>query len=202
LELKGFELLGDERIGHGGFLVLRRLRLRLVGADGSRTKEGMWDFVERPMGLDAVVVVLWRKGPQVLLRHCLRVPLQFGRPTPPPLLGAELVAGILEPGDDLHARAAAEAMEEAGLRIDPRQVQTLGAPLYPSPGMCPELFHFVCAEVADQVAAPPPGDGSPFEEGARLEWISLDDALQRCARGEIQDMKTETGLRRLREKIG
>src|SRR5438876_197642 len=164
----------------------------------------MWDFVERPMGLDAVVVALWRTaphGPQVLLRHGLRVPLQFGRPEPRPLLGPELVAGILEPGDDLHLRAAAEAMEEAGLRIDPRGVQNLGAPLFPSPGMCAELFHFVCADAGDQEATPPSGDGSPFEEGARLEWASLDDALRRCANGEIQDMKTEIGLRRLREKL-
>ena len=45
----------------------------------------------------------------------------------------------------------------------------------------------------------PTTDGSPFEEGARLEWVSLDEALARCARGEIRDMKTEIGLRRLRE---
>ena len=203
MDLKELEVLGDERIGQGGFLVLRRLRLRLVGADGTRTKEGMWDFVERPMGLDAVVVALWRHrdAPEVLLRHALRVPLQFGRPEHRPLLGPELVAGILEPGDDLHVRAAAEAMEEAGLRIDPAKVDRLGAPLFPSPGMCAELFHFVCADAGDQEPTPPAGDGSPFEEGARLEWIALDDALRRCATGEIEDMKTEIGLRRLREKL-
>jgi len=67
--------------------------------------------------------------------------------------------------------------------------------------MCPELFHFVAAEVADQIPVPPAGDGSPFEEGARLEWVGLDDALRRCATGEIEDMKTEIGLRRLREKL-
>ena len=201
MDVKSIEVLGDERIGQGGFLVLRRLRLRLVGADGSRTKEGLWDFVERPMGLDAVVVALWRnaKKPEVLLRHGLRVPLQFGRPERRPLLGAELVAGILEPSDEMKARATAEAMEEAGLRIE--RVELLGPPLFPSPGMCAELFHFVAAEVPDQVPAAPLGDGSPFEEGARLEWASLDDALRRCASGEIQDMKTEIGLRRLREKV-
>jgi len=32
-----------------------------------------------------------------------------------------------------------------------------------------------------------------------LEWVGLDAALARCARGEIQDLKTELGLRRLRE---
>jgi hypothetical protein len=66
--------------------------------------------------------------------------------------------------------------------------------------MCAEVFQFVCCEVApDALAHPPGGDGSPFEEGARLEWVSLDEALARCASGEIRDMKTEVGLRRLRE---
>ena len=202
MELKELEVLGDERVGQGGFLHVRRLRLRLVGTDGTKTREGMWDYVERPIGLDAVVVALWRnrKGPEVLLRHGLRVPLQFGRPEKRPLLGAELVAGILEPGDQVEPRAIAEAMEEAGLRID--QVERLGPPLFPSPGMCAELFHFVAAEVPDQVPVLPVGDGSPFEEGARVEWVGLDDALRRCALGEITDMKTEIGLRRLRQKLG
>ena len=202
MHLESIELSKDERIGQGGFLVLRRLRMRLVGADGSRTAEGMWDFVERPAGLDAVVVVLWRKGPEVLLRSGLRVPLQFGRPEPQPMLLPELVAGIVENGDDLRERAAAEALEEAGLRIEARNVELLGPASFPSPGMCAELFNFVCAEVAtDASAAPPAGDGSPFEEGARLEWVALDEALRRCAAGEIRDMKTEVGLRRLRERL-
>ena len=210
MELKSIEVVSDQRVGQGGFLVLRRLRLRLVRADGSRTAEGLWDYVERPMGLDAVVVALYRRRQgvvEVLLRSGLRVPLQFGRPAPQEeLLFPELVAGILERGEESAAatqkRAADEALEEAGLRIDARSVELLGPPLYPTPGLCAELFHFVRAEVREQEAALPQGDGSPFEEGARLEWVPLDEALARCARGEIQDLKTELGLRRLREALG
>ena len=210
MELKSIEVISDQRLGQGGFLLLRRLRLRLVRADGSRTQEGLWDYLERPMGLDAVVVALYRRrkgGVEVLLRWGLRVPLQFGRPHPPAgLLFPELVAGILERGEESAAaaqqRAADEALEEAGLRVEAKSVELLGPPLYPSPGMCAELFHFVRAEVPDQQAALPQGDGSPFEEGARLEWVALDEALARCARGEIQDLKTELGLRRLRESLG
>ena len=210
MELKSIEVVSDQRVGQGGFLLLRRMRLRLIRADGSRTGEGIWDYVERPMGLDAVVVALYRRrasAVEVLLRSGLRVPVQFGRPHPPAgLLFPELVAGILERGEESAAavqqRAADEALEEAGLRVDPGSVERLGPPLYPSPGMCAELFHFVRAEVRDQVAANPQGDGSPFEEGARLEWVALDEALARCARGEIQDLKTELSLRRLRESLG
>ena len=206
MEVKGFEVIGDERVGEGGHLRLRRMRMRLVLSDGSRTAEGSWDYVERPMGLDAVVVALFRRSKgevEVLLRHGIRIPIQFGRTDQPAsLLFPELVAGILEPGDDLFERAAAEAMEEAGLRVPASSVRILGPAVFPTPGMCAELFHFVSCEVApDAVAHPPGGDGSPFEEGARLEWAPLDDALARCARGEVRDMKTEIGLRRLRELL-
>jgi ADP-ribose pyrophosphatase len=205
LELTDVELLSDDRTGQGGHLLIRRLRLRMVLADGSRTREGSWDFVERPMGLDAVVLALYRRtsaGVEVLLRSALRVPLRFGRPEPRPLLFAELVAGILEPGDDLAGRAAAEALEEAGLRVKPSDVQILGPPMFPTPGMCAELFHFAACEVQPTaVAGVPTGDGSPFEQGARLEWVDLDEALTRVARGELQDLKTEIGLRRLRDRL-
>jgi ADP-ribose pyrophosphatase len=205
LELKRIEKLGDERVGEGGHLVIRRLKLRMHGAQGEQTKVGSWDFVERPMGLDAVVLVLWRRRDsviEVLLRSGLRVPLQFGRSEPRPLLFTELVAGILEPGDDLRQRAADEALEEAGLRVQAHEVQALGPPMFPTPGMCAELFNFASCEVAaDAVAAVPRGDGSPFEEGAKLEWLTLDEAMQRISRAEIQDLKTEIGLRRLRDIV-
>jgi ADP-ribose pyrophosphatase len=201
--IAGFDVLSDQRVGEGGHLRVRRLRLRLVREDGTRTAEGGWDYVERPMGLDAVVLALYRRqgaGVEVLLRAGVRVPLQFGRPDKRPLLFSELVAGILEPGDDLAQRAAAEALEEAGLQIAPAAFRPLGAPMFPTPGMCAELFHFVCAEVPLGTAAQvPAGDGSIFEEGARLEWVDLEEALTRCARGQIQDLKTEVGLRRLRD---
>jgi ADP-ribose pyrophosphatase len=207
VEVQGFEVTGDERVGEGGYLRLRRMRLRLLLSDGSRTAEGTWDYVERPIGLDAVVVAIFRRRAgtvEVLLRHGVRVPVQFGRPEKPDrVLFPELVAGIVETGDDLFQRAAAEAMEEAGLRVAPGSVQLLGPASFPTPGMCAEAFHFLCCEVAaDAVAHPVTGDGSPFEEGARLEWAPLEEALARCGRGEIRDLKTEIGLRRLQQRLG
>lgn len=205
MEVERFEVTADERVGEGGYLRLRRMRMRLVLSDGSRTEEGTWDYVERPVGLDAVVVAIFRRTPavEVLLRHGVRVPLQFGRPERQDgVLFPELVAGIVETGDDLFQRAAAEAMEEAGLRVDPASVRLLGPASFPTPGMCAEIFHFVSCEVgADAVAHAVTGDGSPFEEGARLEWTPLEEALERCRRGEIRDLKTETGLRRLQEAL-
>jgi 8-oxo-dGTP pyrophosphatase MutT (NUDIX family) len=204
----GYEVLSDERLNQDGFLTLRRLRLRVRRADGSLSREGRYDFVERPMGKDAVVVALWHRaatGVRVLLRRAPRVPLWFRDAA----LGAqfvELVAGILEKGEDdwpaMQRRAAAEAYEEAGLRVPADAVVRLGPAAYPTPGMFAERFYFVAAEVADPGAAEaPPTDGSPFEEGADLMWLALDEALARCDDGRISDLKTELGLRRLRAMV-
>jgi ADP-ribose pyrophosphatase len=206
------DVVSDERVGGGGFLTIRRLRLRMVREDGSRSAEGLYDFVERPMGLDAVVLALWHRDAggrvRVLLREGVRPPLVFGRPELGRALrfSTELVAGILERGEDdfaaLQRRAADEALEEAGLTVEARAVERLGPPTYPTPGMCAEKFHLAAVEVTNPDAAVrPEGDGSPFEEGARLVWLDLDEALERCRRGEIEDMKTEVGLRRLRERL-
>lgn len=206
LRARDLEVLHDEKVGDGGYLVIRRLRLRVVLSDGSRTKDGKWDFVERPSGLDAVVVALFRRRNgevEVLLRAGTRVPLILGRSEPRArFLFPELIAGIVEPNDVIARRATEEAMEEAGVQVPAASVATLGPPMFPTPGMCAEQFHFVCCEVAaDAEASPPRGDGSPFEEGAELEWVGLEEALDRCRRGEIQDLKTEVGLRRLREQV-
>jgi ADP-ribose pyrophosphatase len=213
VSIVGFEVISDERVGQGGFLAIRRLRLRLVRADGSRTDEGLYDFVERPIGLDAVVLAIWHRAPsgvEVLVRDGLRVPLEFGRADRPrpPRLHTELVAGIIERGEDsadaIRRRAAAEAHEEAGLDIAAESVIALGAPVFPTAGMCAELFHLLAVEVSAAAIAraqPPPGDGSPFEEGARIRWLALDEALRQCTRGEINDLKTEVALRRLADYL-
>jgi 8-oxo-dGTP pyrophosphatase MutT (NUDIX family) len=213
--IRAYEVIEERRIGEGGFLAIRRLRLRLVREDGSKTDEGLYDFVERPMGLDAVVLALWSRradgGVDVLVRDGLRVPLYFGRPQPPgpPPRFTELVAGILEKGEDsdaaLRQRAVAEAHEEAGVTIAAASIALLGAGTFPTPGMCAEEFRLAACEVSAAARAsmvPPPLDGSPFEEGAMLRWLDLDHAIAACVRGEITDMKTEVTLRRLRERLG
>lgn len=213
MAVRGYRVVDERVVGEGGFLTIRRLRLKLEREDGSLTGEGVYDFVERPIGLDAVVIALWSRGErgvEVLLRDGLRVPLDFGRPEAHrlPRRFTEVVAGILEVGEDSFAavqeRAAAEALEEAGLRIAAERVERCGPPMFPTPGMCPELFWLVDCEVSAEAraaAVAPPLDGSPFEEGARLRWMPLDEALAACARGEICDLKTELLLRRLADKI-
>ncbi len=204
----------DERVGGGGFLEIRRLRLRNRRADGSLSEPFVSDSIARPYGQDAVIVVVFARtarGIEVLLRSGMRPALLFGRdaqvaplPEPPPtLFVTELVAGILEAGDHgeagLRVRAAHETLEEGGFVVDPATIVVLGAGSLPSPGAMVEKFYFVAVEVDPQAQQPLAGDGSPMEEGASTWWMPLDDALAACMRGEIADLKTELGLRRLRD---
>ncbi len=202
-----------------GFLRLRRLRARNRRADGSASPEYPIDVIDRPT-LDAVAVCLWARtlrGVEVLTRRGLRPAVYFRRgkpaafPEPEYLLVEELVAGVLEPGEQglaaLQRRGAEETREEAGLEVDPGALRPLGGPFFMLPGIASEKIHLLEAEVARPPGdgpyhAPAEGDGSPLEEGALLAWRELAAAIRACEAGEIEDAKTELALRRLAARLG
>ncbi|MDQ3366977.1 MAG: NUDIX hydrolase [Myxococcota bacterium] len=206
----------DEQVGAGGFLQIRRLRLRNRRGDGTISAPYVCDSMVRPYGQDAVVVAVYARDPrgtQVLVRAGLRPPLIFGRDVtraplpeaPPTPFLTELVAGILEDGDrgeaGLRTRAAAEVREEAGFVVTAEAIELLGAGMYPTPGAMVERFYFVAVAVDPASQLDLVGDGSPMEEGARTRWLGLDEAIAACVRGDISDLKTEAGLRRLRDHL-
>lgn len=216
--IAGLEIEKEELIGRGGFLAIRRLTVRNRREDGSRSRPYLCDMVERPMGLDAVVVAVFTRarGPvEVLLRDALRPSLVLGRdgtsPTPLPdtrdrLRFPELVAGIIEgedKGEDgVKHRAALEVAEEAGYQVRAADVLLLGAGTFPVPGMIGERWWLTAVEVADpDHQGPPEGDGSPMEEGAESRWMPLDAAIAACVAGTLEDTKTELTLRRLRDQL-
>ncbi|HEY5924886.1 MAG TPA: hypothetical protein VIV11_24565 [Kofleriaceae bacterium] len=215
-EVRDLIVDSDERVGDGGFLAIRRLHLRNVRGDGSASQQYVCDAVVRPFGQDAVVVVVFartERGVEVLVRHGLRPVLVMGRdparaPLPeqkPALFLTELVAGIIEEGDQgeagLKARAAHEVHEEAGFLVEQDKVVLLGAGMFPSPGCLVEKFYFTAVEVDPATQQPLQGDGSPMEEGARTAWLLLDDAIAACRNGQLTDLKTELGLRRFKESL-
>jgi ADP-ribose pyrophosphatase len=199
-----------------GFLRLKRLRLRNVYADGTRSEPYACDVLSR-RDVDAVTVVLYeidgRRRVRVLLKEGLRPAVflrgtkNLARPDAKPwLFVAEIAAGVLEPDDDgadgVERRAAAEAEEECGVAIDPAAVESLGGPMFPSPGVTDEKVHFRAARASVDSARGGDGDGSKMEEGQRVLVLDLVDAIARCRGGEIPDMKTEIGLLRLCDRIG
>ena len=199
-----------------GFLKLRRLRIRNVYADGSRSAPYACDVMSR-RDVDAVTVVLYEvdreRRVRVLLKEGLR-PAVFlrkdktlARPDAKPwLFVAEIAAGVLEKSDDgeggIERRAALEAEEECGLAVDPATIEPLGGSMFPSPGVTDECVYFRAARVPVEHARGGAGDGSKMEEGQRVLVLDLPEAIARCRRGEIPDMKTEIGLLRLCDRIG
>jgi ADP-ribose pyrophosphatase len=215
-DVVGFVIDSDERVGEGGFLAIRRLRMRNRRGDGSISQQYVCDSIVRPYGQDAVVVAVYARtaeGIEVVVRDGLRPPLIMGRdpsraplPEPPPrMFVSELVAGIIELDDTgeagLRQRAAHEVAEEAGFTVEPAAVILLGAGSYPSPGAMIEKFYFTAVEVDPAAQQRLGGDGSPMEEGARTRWWPLDRAIDACVSGELADLKTELGLRRLRDHL-
>jgi ADP-ribose pyrophosphatase len=218
-DVVGLIVDSDERVGGGGFLMIRRLRLRNRRGDGSASAPYVCDSITRPYGQDAVVVAVYardaaaRGGARVLVRDGLRPAIALGRdaaraPVPesaPSMWLTELVAGIVEADDrgeaGLRVRAAHEVEEEAGFTVAPERVELLGAGMLPSPGSMVEKFYFAAVEVDAAAQQALAGDGSPMEEGATTRWLALADALDACVRGEITDLKTELGLRRLADRL-
>ncbi|HVP62892.1 MAG TPA: NUDIX hydrolase [Myxococcaceae bacterium] len=187
-----------------GFLHVKRLVCRNTHGDGSTSRDYRVDVVDRPIP-DAVAVLIWRRGAngvEVLTRRTLRPAAHFRAtlklPVPDPrpyLLLEELVAGILEPEDQGEAgvrrRAAEETFEEAGIRVSPDEVTTLGKGFFLAPGILSEKIHPTAVEVTGRPLATPHGDGSPLEEGATLHWWPADALLEACRSGEVEDAKTE-----------
>jgi ADP-ribose pyrophosphatase len=218
MRIAELEIDKEERIGQGGFLTIRRLHVRNRREDGSRSRQYLCDLIERPLGLDAVVVAIFTRARgriEVLLRDALRPALVLGRsgssPTPVSetrdrLRFPELVAGIIEAedrGEDgVRHRAALEVAEEAGYQVRAADVLLLGSGTFPVPGMIAERWWLTAVEVATPDHQPPAeGDGSPMEEGAETRWLALDDAIVACVAGTIEDTKTELTLRRLRDHL-
>jgi ADP-ribose pyrophosphatase len=199
----------------GGFLKLRRLLVRNVYADGTRSAPYACDVMSRTQ-VDAVAVVLHERsegGVRVMLKEGLRpaVWLRRGksiehREEHPVLKVLEIAAGVLEAKDGgpggVERRAADEAHEECGLRVDAADVVDLGAPSFPSPGVTDERVHFRSVEVPLHEGGQADGDGSPMEQGTRAVVLDLVDAIARCRRGDIPDMKTELALLRLCDAVG
>ncbi len=189
------------------FLSIRRQWARNLRRDGSHSKEYRVDTVDRS-GLDAVAVLLWRRGAntvEVLTRSVLRPAAYFrrfsGLPAhDAPLYFEEIVAGLIEADDHgrsgILRRAQIEIQEEAGISIGISQIHFLGPSLFVAPGILSERIHLTVADVTGCVEGIPLGDGSPLEEGALVRWRGVSELSAALHSGEIIDAKTEIAFLR------
>ena len=154
-----------------------------------------------------------RRGLRVLLKTGIRPPVFLRRHLPLTQPDArpygrlvEMVAGMLEPDDTgrhgVARRAAAEALEEAGVKVPLKAVVPLGAESFPSHGVTDEKVHFRAAPADLDARRAPEGDGSAMEHGTQVLVLPVEEAIAACRRGDIPDMKTEMALLRLCDLVG
>jgi len=197
-----------------GFLRLVRRRLRAHYPDGTQSAPFVYDEVDR-RAIDAVVIVAHYVASggerRVFLRSALRPPLYFrgaskaAAATPDRGGGLwELPAGLIEASEhgaeDPAAAAARELHEEVGFTVAKEALGTLGPSMYPSPGVIAERHFYFEVTVDPSRRGEPKLDGSALEKDGVVRDLSVADALAMCARGDIEDGKTELGLRRLVER--
>jgi ADP-ribose pyrophosphatase len=219
VKLVGIEIVEDrtaESRCDEGFLTVRRLRLRNVYED--RVSDVYpCDVVSRP-GSDAVVAVLYEREADgrvhVWLRESPRAPIylrrwkRFHHPDSREYLTiAEVVAGLVEPGDGegeagMKRRAAIEAREEAGFAVADDEFVVIGGETFASPGTSDEKVYYCAGPVRAAERAAAHGDGTVMEEHGRLVRYELVEAVEACRRGAIPDMKTELALMRLCDHLG
>ncbi len=196
-----------------GFVRVRRLTLRnRYGGKSEPSRDYPYDCVERA-ATDAVGIVLYARSPdRVCVRSSIRPPISL-RPSyalPIPQTSAdptlfEIPAGLVEADEQgeegLRACAARETMEEVGLSIAPDAFFRIGPGVFLSPGLSAEKLYFLAAEADPDSAVAPTMDGSPVEEAAIIRWLRLDEALEACRSGALEDAKTEVAIRRLAEHL-
>lgn len=220
MKLESIEVVADrtaESRCDEGFLRVARFTLRNRYVDGGRSQEYSCDVVSR-VRMDAVVAVLYaidaERRVQVILVESPRPPVYLRRlkdlqreDVRDYTLLREVVAGLIEPEDGtgfagLARRAAAEALEEAGITASAADFRPLGGECFASPGVSDELIHFTSCETDLAARGEAQGDGSVMEECSEVVVMELGEALAACRRGEIADMKTELALGRLADQIG
>jgi ADP-ribose pyrophosphatase len=98
----------------------------------------------------------------------------------------EIPAGKLDPGEAPEICAVRELAEETGVRA--REWSSLG--LYvPAPGFFTEVIHMYLARGLEIGASSPDAD-----EELELQWLPIEEALQKHLKGEWNDGKTALAL--------
>jgi ADP-ribose pyrophosphatase len=98
----------------------------------------------------------------------------------------EIPAGTLDPGEAPHVCAVRELAEETGVAA--KRWTPLGQFL-PAPGIFTEVIHLYLAR--DLEVGPPAPDA---DEELEIQWLPLQDAVEKVLRGEWNDGKTALAL--------
>lgn len=177
-------------------------KYKLQYPDGTESEIVTLDMAKRKK-LEASVIVPYFYGddkPHIYLRSCPRPAIieKFG-----PKEGNlwELPAGLIDKGETPIQAAKRELLEEAGFDYEEWRFIMMGKPFFPNPGMSAEKLWMFGIQVYPKDMGEPLLDGGPMERNADIITISLDRAMELCAKGDFVDAKTELGIRRLNQKL-
>jgi ADP-ribose pyrophosphatase len=183
-----------------------------VDGQGRTSTPFVYDEVERA-AIDAVVIAahyVLNGTRHVYLRSAARPPVLLREPSRN--VGPEyathnglweLPAGLVEPDESSRAGivrcAQRELNEELGFEVGVDRLLWLGPSTYPCPGVIAERHYFFHVTVQPEERREPTLDGSALEVLGAVIDVPLEDALEWCRTGRLEDAKTELGLRRLAE---
>jgi ADP-ribose pyrophosphatase len=206
------ELLEDlSPEGPPGFLRLVRRRYRALYPDGTHSAPFVYDAVDRA-AIDAVVIVAHFVGAdgarRVYLRSAVRPPLALRDPSRSPVPNDpchtglwEVPAGLVEVSEQsaqgVAHSAQRELREELGFAVPVEALNALGSSAFPCPGVIGERHFFFEVSVVPSERHEPALDGSALEHFGAVVDVSLEEALNMCRCGQIEDSKTELALWRL-----
>lgn len=111
----------------------------------------------------------------------------------------EVVAGMIDAGENPEDAARREILEETGYRVE--KLEHISN-FYVSPGGSSERIFLYCAEVSGDGPAEKGGGLALENEDIELIELSTSEAFRQLDRGEIHDAKTIIGLMWLRARLG
>lgn len=140
------------------------------------TPDGQQAFREIVRHQGAVCVLVVDDQNRMLLVRQWREPLRQ--------VTAEVPAGKIERGEDPQMTVVRELNEE--VRLQAQEIALVNT-YYTSPGFADEKMYFYVAHQLSPVAQARPQDPGEF---LRLQWVTLPEAEQLIAQGEVCDAKT------------
>ncbi len=168
-----------------GFISLRQVELQFEKFDGSWSEPVQRLVVHRS---DAVAVLIYNRA----LRNVTMV-RQFRYPVysmePEHGWSLEIVAGVIDAGENPAATAIREVEEETGFVIAAEKLISLGR-IYPSPGAFSERIYLYAVDVSDCRRHGAGGGLAHEHEDVRVEAFGWDELSRMMARHEIEDAKS------------
>lgn len=171
-----YQVISSRRVFEGRVAALRSDQVAMPGGVSSQR-----DVVELP---GAVGIVALDERQNVLIVRQYRHPVRRRL--------WEIPAGLLDSTHESAADAAERELFEEG-HVRAADWSTLVDTLT-SPGMSDETVRIFLARVLSQVPAPERHIGVHEEAEMELAWVPLDDAVERCLSGDLENGITIAGL--------